>query len=75
MTYTVVDDVVQTISLASIPAGCNGGDLSLTLVNSSNTAIGSVAPTTITGTSQTVTVTGNTSALAIATSYVSVAGP
>jgi len=75
MTYTVVDDVVTSISLASIPAGCNGGSLSLTLVNSSNTAIGSVSPVTVSGTSQTVTVTGSTSALAIATSYVSVVGP
>jgi hypothetical protein len=75
MSYTVVDDVVISISLASIPAGCNGGTLSLTLVNSSNTAIGSVSPVTITGTSQTVTVTGSTSALAIATSYAAVTGP
>ena len=75
MTYTVLDDVVTSIALASIPAGCTGGDLSITLVNSSNTAIGSVAPVTITGTSQTVTVTGSTSAIAIATSYASVAGP
>jgi hypothetical protein len=75
MSWTVVEDVVTSIALGSIPAACNGGTLSLTLVNSSNTAIGSVAPVTITGTSQTVTVTGNTSALAVARSYVSVVGP
>jgi len=75
MSWTVVDDVVTSIALGSIPAACNGGTLSLTLVNSSNAAIGSVAPVTITGTSQTVTVTGNTSALAVTRSYVSVVGP
>jgi hypothetical protein len=75
ISWTVVDDVVTSIVLGSIPDACTGGSLSLTLVNSSNAAVGSVGPVTITGTSQTVTVTGNASALAVATSYVSVVGP
>lgn len=75
ISWTVVDDVVTSIALGSIPAGCNGGTLAMTLVNSSNTAIGTVSPVTITGTSQNLTVTGNSSALAVARSYVSVTGP
>lgn len=75
ITWTVVDDVIQSISLASIPAGCNGGSLSLTLANSSNTSIGSAGPVTISGTTQTLTPTGSPSALAVATAYASVTGP
>ena len=75
ITWTVVDDVITTIALGSIPSACNGGTLSLTLVNASNAAVGSVSPVTITGTSQTLTVTGSTSALAVTGSYVSVVGP
>lgn len=75
ISWTVVDDVVTSIALASIPAGCNGGTLSMTLATSSNAANGTVGPVTITATSQTVAVTGNSSALTVATSYVSVVGP
>lgn len=75
ISWTVVDDGVTSIALGSIPAACTGGSLSLTLVNSSNTSISTVGPVTITGTSQTLTPTGSPSALAVATSYVSVVGP
>ena len=75
ISWTVVDDVVTSIALGSIPSACNGGSLSLTLVNSSNGSIGSAGPVTITGTSQTLTPTGSPSALAVSTSYVSVVGP
>jgi len=76
VSWTVVDDVVTTIVLGSIPAGCNGGSLSLTLANSSNTSLGTAGPVTITGTSQTLsTITGSPSALAVARAYVSVVGP
>lgn len=75
ISWTVVDDVVTTVSLGSIPAACNGGSLSLTFVNSSNTAIGTIGPVTVSGSSQTLTPSGSPSALAVATSYVSVVGP
>ena len=75
ISWTVVDDVVTSIALGSIPTACIGSSLSLTLVNSSNTPVGSVSPVTVAGPSQTLTVTGNTSALAVATSYASVIGP
>jgi len=76
ISWTTVDDVVTTIVLGSIPAGCNGGSLSLTLTNSSDTSLGSAGPVTITDTSQTLsTITGSPSALAVAHAYVSVVGP
>src|SRR3954451_18555021 len=54
ISWTVVDDVVSSIALGSIPVACNGASLSLTLVNASRTALGSVGPVTISGTSQTL---------------------
>jgi hypothetical protein len=75
ISWTTVDDVVVSIVLGSIPAACNGGSLSLTLVNSSNASLGTVGPVTITGTSQTLTPTGSPAATSVATSYVSVVGP
>lgn len=74
-TWTMVDGVITSIALSSIPAGCNGGTLSLTLVNSSNTSVGSVGPVTVTGTSQTLTPTGSPDATTVSTSYISVTGP
>ena len=76
MSWTVVDDVVTTIVLGLIPAACNGGTLSLTLVGAGNAALGSAGPVTVTGTSQTLTsITGSPSALAVTGSYLSVVGP
>jgi hypothetical protein len=76
MSWTVVDDVVTTIVLGSIPAACNGGSLSLTLVGSGNASLGTAGPVTVSGTSQTLTsVSGSPSALAVTGAYVSVVGP
>jgi len=75
ISWTTVDGVVSSIALGSIPSGCNGGSLSLTLVNSSNTSLGSVGPVTITGTSQTLTPTGSPDATTVSTAYASVVGP
>jgi hypothetical protein len=75
ISWTVVDGIIQSIALGSIPASCNGGTLSLTLTDSSNASVGTVAPVTIIGTSQTLTPTGTLDATTVATSYVSVTGP
>jgi hypothetical protein len=75
ISWTVVDGIIQSIALGSIPASCNGGTLSLTLADSSNASVGTVAPVTIIGTSQTLTPTGTLDATTVATSYVSVTGP
>src|SRR3954447_25650179 len=76
ISWTVVDDVVSSIVLGSIPVACNGGLLSLTLVNSSNASLGSVSQVTITGTSMTLsTISGAPSALAVSKAFVSVVGP
>jgi hypothetical protein len=76
MSWTVVDDVVTTIVLGSIPSTCNGGSLSLTLVGSGNASLGTAGPVTVGGTSQTLTsITGSPSALAVTGAYLSVVGP
>jgi len=76
ISWTVVDDVVSSIALGSIPSTCNGGSLSLTLVNSSNGSLGGVSQVTITGTSMTLSsITGSPSALAVSKAFVSVVGP
>jgi hypothetical protein len=76
ISWTVVDGIVTSIALGSIPAACNAGTLSLTLVNSSNTSLGTAGPVTITGTSQTLSaIASSPDATAVATSYLSVVGP
>src|SRR3954451_17260224 len=77
ISWTVVDDVVSSIVLGSIPAACHGGLLSLTLVSASNTALGSAGPVAIIGTSQNLTITGSPTATAtsVAKAFVSVGGP
>ena len=75
VSWTVVDGVVSSITLGSIPAGCTGGSLSLTLANASNTSLGGVGSAPITGASQTLTPTGSPDATAVSVAYVSVVGP
>jgi hypothetical protein len=63
--------VVGSVDLTAIPAGCIGGALLLTLMGSGGTALGSIGPITVTGTSQTLTVSAtasNVTAAAIAVS-------
>ena len=76
ISWTVVDDVVKTVVLGSIPAACSGGSLSLTLVGAGSSSLASAGPVTISGTSQTISsLSGTPSALAVTGSYVSVVGP
>jgi hypothetical protein len=75
ISWTVTANVVTSIALGSIPSACNGGSLSMTLVDASNASLGAVDPVTISGTSMTLTPTGSPTATSVATSYVSVVGP
>src|SRR5437763_11476424 len=54
ISWTVVNDVVSSIALGSIPAACNGGTLNLTLIGAGNASLGSAGPVTVSGTSQTL---------------------
>ena len=76
ISWTVTATVVTTIALTSIPAGCNGGALSLTLVGTGNAALASIAPTAITGTSQSFSsITGSATATAVTGAHISIVGP
>src|SRR3954451_11545291 len=76
LSWTSTANVVTQVVLASIPAACNGASLSLTLVGTGNASLGSVAPTIVTGTSQTFsTITSSPTATAVTGAFVSVVGP
>lgn len=74
--WTVTNDAINSVSLTSIPAACNGGSLSITFVNGSNVSQGSAGPVTITGTSQTInSITGSPVGSNVASAFASVVGP
>jgi hypothetical protein len=74
--WTSTDNVVTTIRLSAIPAACVGGKLSLTLIGAGNASLGSVAATTITTTSMTLTtITGSPTSTSVTGAHVSVVGP
>ena len=76
ISWTSTANVVTSAVLSSIPAACNGATLSVTFVGTGNTSLGSIAATTITGTSQTFsTITGSPTATSVTGAYVSVVGP
>src|SRR5690349_13032558 len=76
MSWTSTANVVTTIVLTSIPAACTGGTLTLTLAGASNASIGSIAATTVTGTSQTfTTIAGSPTATSVTGAYISVIEP
>src|SRR5688500_10012928 len=73
ISWTSTANVVTAVALTAVPAACVGGTLSLTLVGAGNAALGSVAPVTVTGTSQTLsTVTGSPTATSVTGAHVSI---
>lgn len=76
ISWTVTADIVTSVTLTSIPPACTGGTLSLTFAGSAGAAQGSVAATTVTGSSQTFSsITGSPAASSVTGAYVSVVGP
>ena len=76
ISWTSTANVVTTIVLSSIPAACNGGSLSLTLVGSGNASLGSAGPVTVSATTQTLSsITGSPTATSVIAAYISVTGP
>jgi len=76
ISWTSTANVVTTVVLSSIPAACNTGTLSLTLVDSAGTALATIAPTAVTGATQTFTsFTGSATATSVTGAQVSVVGP
>ena len=76
ISWTSTANAVTTVVLSSVPALCNGDTLSLALVDSTGVALATIAPTTITGTTQTFTsFTGSATATLVTGAQISVAGP
>ena len=76
LSWTSTANVVTAVVLTSIPAACTGGTLTMTLAGASNASIGSIAATTVTGTSQTFsTITGSPTATSVTGAFISVTGP
>jgi hypothetical protein len=75
VTWTSTNGVVTQIVLGSIPAGCNGGTLNLTLAGAANAQIGS-ASAPVAGTSLTLTtISGSPATASVTAVYVSVTAP
>jgi hypothetical protein len=73
--WTSTDNVVTELRLSSIPAGCVGARLSLTLADATGAALSTVTPFTVSGTSQTLVPSGSPTATSVAAAYVSAVGP
>jgi hypothetical protein len=76
VTWTSQANVVKKVVLSAIPTACNGGTLSLTLVDASNASLGTAGPVTVNATSMTLsTITGSPTATSITGAQVAVVGP
>ena len=75
VTYTTSAGNVTSVAVSGIAVACNGGTLRVTVVDSSRTSVASGGPVTVSGTSQTVSVSPNPAGATPAGVDVSIAGP
>ena len=76
VSWTSTANVVSTVVLTAIPAGCTGATLSLTLVGAASASLATIGPVTVTGTSQTFTaITGSANATSVTGANLSMVGP
>lgn len=73
VSYRVTDGIVTAVSVTTLPAACNGADLSLTLVNGS-TVVGSAGPLTINAGSVTAPVNSGPVSTTVTDVHLSVVG-
>ena len=74
--WTSTANVVTSVAMTAIPAACTGGRLSLTLVGTGNASLATAGPTTVSGTTLTISsLTGSATATLVTAAYVSVVGP
>ena len=74
VTYTTSGGNVTSVAIGGIAAACNGGSLQVTLVNGSRESLASGGPVTVSGPSQTLTVSPQPRAANVAGTDISVAG-
>ena len=75
VSYTVSGSSVTHVTVNGISANCNGGQLSLTVVNNSGGSLGSGGPVAVDATSETVSVTPNPAASAVVGVRIVIVGP
>ena len=73
--YTVASGNVTQVTISGIAAACSGGQLRLTLANSSGTSIGTGGPVTVSATSHAVSVSPTPAAASVAGLHVVIVGP
>jgi len=75
LTYTTTGGNVTSVAIGGIAVACNGASLRVTVVDGSRTSLASGGPVTVSGTSETVSVSPNPPGAAPAGVDVSIAGP
>lgn len=75
LSYTVVDGKVTDVTVDGLHADCVGGDLSLTLVDSTGAGIGSGGPQVVDASSETVSISPQPANTSVDGSHVVVLGP
>ena len=75
ISYTTSGGNVTSVAVGGIAVACNGGSLQVTVVNSSRTSLASGGPVTVSGASETVSVSPNPAGATPAGVDVSIVGP
>ena len=75
VSYTTSGGNVTTVSVGGIAVACSGGSLRVTVVDSSRTSVASGGPVTVSGTSESVSVSPNPAGAIPAGVDVSIVGP
>lgn len=75
VTYTTSGGNVSSVAVGGIATACNGGSLRVTVVDGSRTSVASGGPVTVSGSSETVSVSPNPAGSTPAGVDVSIAGP
>jgi len=76
VSWTSQANVVTKLVLGSIPAACNGGSLSLTLIAADNSVLGTAGPVTVNATTMTLSsITGTRTTTSVTAAHVVVVGP
>jgi hypothetical protein len=75
VSYTLSGDDVDQMTVQGIAPGCDGGEISATLVDASETAIGEGGPQAVTGSSETLSISPQPDSLDVVGVHVVIVGP
>ena len=75
VSYTLSGDNVTQMTVQGIAPGCGGGAISATLVDASENAVGEGGPQTVTGSSETLSISPQPNSLDVVAVHVVIVGP